>query len=214
MYPKVVFVDGPTGVGKGYFIQNFIETYKKNFPEKKVKIIIATDYALRGSATSELRKYTEYNTEKEKIDGIFSGHMELISDVQKFLNSNEEETPDLILVDRSFLTFLSYNVYKDEQEELRKELITKFETHVKATLSTVDPLFVYLDVPFEDERRAVNILLTRIANRRDNKPVDINWIYTLIGNYRKFNAEVGEVFDYFEPTDSGEFENVFNRYFK
>lgn len=213
MHPKVVFVDGPTAIGKGYFIENFMSQYREKFPNKRVELLIATDFTLKGVAVTELRKYTTYKTEHDKITTIFQGHIGLIQHLKDTLYSEKQDAPDLILIDRSFLTFLCHNVYMEKDVS---NYINTFNIYVKETFKDKDfeSLFITLDIPIPGVTRCVNILLERIASRNDKKVVDIDWLYTLVSNYRKYRSEMNNIFSYAEVCSSGEYDIVFNRYFK
>lgn len=212
MSVNVLFVDGPTGVGKGFFLDNFLKLYKEKFPERKVETFVATDFVLKGSAKTELRKYTTYETEEEKVKGIFEGHLEILNHIQDRAQSSD--APDLFVFDRGFLTFLCYNVYKEEDRVNRDNYIDEFKKAAQEKLADLNPLFISLDTETPGVTRCVNILLARIASRGDNKTVDIDWIYKLVNNYRKYRAEMASIFTYAETCSSGEYDVIFNRYFK
>lgn len=106
---KIIFVDGPTGIGKDYFIENLCKNLDIQKTDLNYKVLRATDFVLK-NAKSEDRKYTTYRTETEKIYSIFSGHLDMLCHINKFINSSEKDI-DLIIVNRSFLSFLIYNIY-------------------------------------------------------------------------------------------------------
>jgi hypothetical protein len=103
---KLVFVDGPNGVGKDYFIVNLVKLLKessKTFVVKSIK-----DYMPEGNLLISTRQFNReffiksfYNTD------VLDAHIACVNDVIKI---TEQEEYDYILVNRSIVSYFIYNL--------------------------------------------------------------------------------------------------------
>lgn len=108
--PKIVFVDGPNGSGKDYFISNLIKHYKKNNPYKNVETMHLSEY------TRSVRDLTGSRFSDKTNTLVFLRHLNALTDLKKLA---DDLRVHLVVVNRSFSSFLSYNVpiVKQDQEE-------------------------------------------------------------------------------------------------
>ena len=108
--PKIVFVDGPNGSGKDYFINNLINHYKKNNPHKNVETIHLSEY------TRSVRDLTGSRFSDKTNTMVFLRHINALVDLKKLA---DDPRVHLVVVNRSFSSFLCYNVpiVKQDQEE-------------------------------------------------------------------------------------------------
>jgi hypothetical protein len=108
--PKIVFVDGPNGSGKDYFIDNLINHYKKNNPHKNVETIHLSEY------TRSVRDLTGSRFSDKTNTMVFLRHINALVDLKKLA---DDPRVHLVVVNRSFSSFLCYNVpvVKQDQEE-------------------------------------------------------------------------------------------------
>lgn len=212
---QLMFVDGPTGSGKDYFIDRVVTLLKESNPNLSIAVWKATDFVLKGKSLSEQRKYVIHDIDKERLDIIYKGHHEIIDTAIKTL-TNEDYKPDLIIVNRSILTMLGTNLWQDKDEETRVILAEQFSTLSRSKLNKagIESLFVRVDVDVPGVTRAVNILLSRIGNRNDGKPVDVEWLYTIVRTYRMNHDLASGAFTYNDVFSSGDADVAVTRYFR
>jgi len=218
--PKIVFVDGPTGVGKDYFIDNLKEVlnYKS---DKIVSVIRATDIVLNSRTITENRKYTKYTTGELKSNSIFAGHINLLATINTKLNIKKE--CDLVIVNRSFLSFLIYNMYpiidfertdgslflKDQLKDFISIYSNLFYTLFYKTPS----LFINLVVGNDSLSKCVDIIVERISSRKEKKDIDREWLETLVLNYSSPDGNLIKIFNHYEVIDSNGFNFIADNYF-
>lgn len=189
-HPKVVFVDGPTAVGKGFFIENLV-THLTDKLNLSVEVIKAVDFVNK-EATEINRNYQEYKTEETKINSIYEGHLVLLDHLVNILEDDVSHT-DVVVVDRSFVSMLAYNLWQKDRIEFSEELLRNYKLTFKELMSEYKTVYVQLDFhPPEDVENSVNTILKRITSRNDNKSVDKGWFKELISNYKtRIGAMVG-----------------------
>jgi len=221
--PKLIFIDGPTGIGKDYFIDKLSSLLEHNNPSKVISTIRATDIVLNSYTETENRKYSYYTTDETKRNSIFMGHVNLLCELNKQLFLTKET--DVILVNRSFLSFLIYNVYSALASSsgnnytdrfLSAQLNDYIETygHLYRTLfNDKTTLFINLGSQQNTLDEYVNLILSRIKSREDDKTVDVNWIKVLFEAYETPDSRFIENFSYYEKIDSNGYNYIFNKYF-
>lgn len=221
--PKLIFIDGPTSIGKDYFINNLSFLLEQNYPSKVISTIRATDIVLNSYTETENRKYSYYTTDETKRNSIFMGHINLLCELNKRLFLTKEA--DVILINRSFLSFLIYNVYSAINSAsgnnytdrfLSAQLNDYIETYSRLFHSLFNnklTLFINLgsqQTTFDDY---IDLILTRIKSREDNKTIDVNWVKVLIETYETPDSRFIENFSFYENIDSKGYEYIFNKYF-
>ena len=215
MSVNLLFVDGPTGSGKDYFIENLIQELKSKKPNINIVTWKATDFVLKGPSLTELRKYTIHDIDEERLEIIYNGHKELIKEAAKLLSDKNKQV-DLLVVNRSILTTFGTNLWEDKHSARREDLAEEFANYSKPILEEagVVSLFIRIDVVAEGTTRAVNILLDRVARRGDKSPVDVEWFYTILRTYRRDAELASRSFTYSASFSSGESSVAVSRYFK
>ena len=215
MTVRLLFVDGPTGSGKDYFMDRLIEELKSKNPSLNIVKWKATDFVLKGPSLTEKRKYVLHDIDEERLSVIYQGHKELIVEATKLL-SDKEKAPDLLVVNRSILTTFGTNLWEDKHKERRELLAKDFAEHTKSYLeqANIDSLFIRIDVDTVGLTRGVNTLLQRIASRNDGKEVEVDWLYIILKTYRRDHDLAGMSFTYSDTFNSGEHSLAIKRYFK
>lgn len=221
--PKLIFIDGPTGIGKDYFIDKVSSLLEQNYPSKVISTIRATDIVLNSYTETENRKYSYYATDETKRNSIFMGHINLLCELNKQLFFTKEA--DIILVNRSFLSFLIYNVYSAiastsgnnyTDRFLSAQLNDYIETYSRlfhTLFNDKSTLFINLgsqQTTFDDY---IDLIITRIKSREDNKTIDVNWVKVLIEAYETPDSRFIENFSFYENIDSNGYGYIFNKYF-
>jgi hypothetical protein len=220
--PRLIFVDGPNASGKDYFIQQLSETLTEFDCLLKFEVIRATDFVLNADSETENRKYTAYKTEEEKIQSIFLGHIQLLKHINKLL-SRDEDNLDLVIVNRSLLSFLIYNVYPTIPKQTANfwypdprrgiDYITEYINEFTKIFLTSQSLFINLNVPGKTPSEKVRTLLSRVKSRGEGKPVDEAWVRTIYTEYKAPNPLLIGVFDYYEKILSDQAGHIVMKYF-
>ena len=222
--PKLVFVDAPTAVGKDYFIDHFVSAFAKKHPSVKIRAIRATDVVLNAHSQSENRKYTAYQTEDDKKLSIYVGHLRLASYLTSLLTDHDGDT-DVVVVNRSFLSFLIYNVYPEIRQETndkkRAALIVQYTDFVDTYVSLgnnlfrgLHPLFIRLTLSATGELTQGQTLVSRIEARSDGKPVDRLWLSQILRDYNEPDSRLMKLFPNYEVVTSGDYDKVLNKYYR
>lgn len=197
MQPTVVFVDGPTGVGKDYFINQLSGLYSQTYPEQGIKIIRSSNHILGKEHTkSEERKYTTYQTDKDKSAAIFEGHIELLQIISDSLRT--PYTPGLTIINRGFLSFLQYNVYS-QPWSIREQYIERYSKHLPDILRTSRNISVVIRpdtqvMPMTDIVSGIEYIIERLRSRSDGKPIDEEWLKDLYRRYEKIPVAYSKIF--------------------
>lgn len=215
MTVRLLFVDGPTGSGKDYFMDRIVEGLKSKNPSLNIVRWRATDFVLKGPSLGEKRKYILHDIDDERLSVIYHGHEELIKEAANLL-SDKERSPDLLIVNRSILTTFGTNLWGDEFKELREEISERFAKHTKHHLeeANIESLFIRIDVNSVGLTSGVNTLLQRISSRNDDKEIDRSWLYIILKSYRRDHELAGRCFTYSDTVSSDEYDVVIKRYFK
>ena len=208
--PKIIFVEGPTGVGKGYFINNLVLQFREKRPNLKISLLEAKTWALDQNNQSEDRKYTVYNTASDKVENIFNGHIRLLAYIKNLLGS---KVVDLVIVDRSFLSFITYNIYKAEDQVLRERYIKDFkEAYHYLGVNKYPSLTIQL-ISGKPTLKTVSLLEHRIKERGDKKEIDLKWLRVLLYNYNLFRAKDILPTTYHETLTSNDADEIIKTYF-
>ena len=208
--PKIIFVEGPTGVGKGYFINNLLLQFREKRPNLKISLLEAKTWALDQNSQSEDRKYTAYNTTSDKVENIFNGHIRLLAYIKSLLSS---KVVDLVIVDRSFLSFITYNVYKPEDQDLRERYIAEFKEAYHYLGVTEYPSLTVQLISGKPTLKTVSLLEQRIKERGDKKEIDLKWLRVLLYNYNLFRAKDILPTTYHETLTSNDSIEIMQCYF-
>lgn len=223
MKPQIVFVDSPQAYGKDYFIENFKIQLGLARPNINVRSLRATDIAVGEKNISEWRKYTQYQTEEQKKHSIFLGHMRLLATLNKILKEKYSET-DVVIVNRSFLTFLVYNIQPafkqiDERSLQYGQLMDQATEFLDTYVAVFSGLFfetptlmVRLGLPGTDDE-IMTTVKQRVGKRQDDKPVDEDWIKYLIAAYKSPNPNLMRCFTYQDVCESGDAQYIIDKYF-
>lgn len=203
MRQVVVFIDGPTGVGKDFFINNLATLHRKESPKSKIKVVRATDVVLDSVTETENRKYTAYDTSVDKQQMMFDGHISLLQHIKDTLS--DPIPPDLLLVNRSFLSFINYNAH---DSIIRAKYTANYCKEHAAILGDVCTILVKLEVPYQE------VLLSRVRSRNDGKPINENWIETIHDRYKDIPDELTHQFDFYVTTDSGGHREFYDSYLR
>lgn len=182
MTTLVYFVDGPNACGKDYFIENLISGLIDNPDGDKlsIEVLRATDFFDNKDTATERRKYVRYDTEESKTTSIMIGHLKLLERIAELTRAQK----DVVIVNRSFLSTLSYNLYKQSQLFDRRLYLDIFiDFMARYMRQTLEVTFVNLLVTDE-------MLLKRQKERGEEKPIDPVWNNTLINNYNRASSDL------------------------
>ncbi len=210
---KLIFVDGPTGSGKDYFIEELITGIKERNPKTNIAVLKATDFVLKGKAADEARKYVIHDIDEERLNIIYRGHHDLIKACIGLLK-DKVQSFDLVVVNRSILTMLGTNLWQEKDATIREVLAEQFSVVVKDQLESeqIESLFIRIDVPSSSVTNSVNVLLDRINKRNDNKPIEVEWLYIIVKTYRDNHMLASQAFTYNEVCESGDSERIITQY--
>lgn len=216
--PQIVFVDGPTGVGKDYFIDRFICLGQSTLAGVTMESIRATDIVLQ-KAPQENRKYTAYDTPAQSAADIYRGHIELLRVLK------ERSRPGHVLVvNRSYLSYWIYN-WQTLQEFNRSANISSIEEILTRTcaqqyaldyreaIGDIPSLFVRLETAAHDHLTSAKTLIQRAKKRADGKPIDEQWFTHLIEEYRRMPADFAALFSHQEILTGEDYAVALSRYF-
>lgn len=175
----VYFIDGPNGCGKDFFIDNLVRKLHGLKLILEIRVLRATDFFVSKETISEFRKYTTYNTENSKSLSIYAGHVKLLETIAE----HSREGVDVVLVNRSFLSMLSYNLYQPTQFRNRLFYLEQYTNILARYSEYYDIHFVNLCVDIKDLER-------RVAERNDGKVFDQVWTRQLIDNYARAGTDL------------------------
>lgn len=209
--PKVIFVEGPTAIGKGYFINTLASQIQDKQPNLRILKLETKHWALAGHAITEDRKYTAYKTDDDKISSIYLGHLSFIRYVIDVLTNDEA---DLIIADRSFLSFVNYNLLSHKHDSVRQTYIDCFRDSCIAMGLTDFPVLAVQLTTRLSEKESIDLLVSRIEDRGDGKEVDSQWLSTLLRTYGLYTTENVLLADHHETVTSGEASTLVDRYFQ
>lgn len=219
---QILFVDGPTAVGKDYFIGNFKQAYVQRFAHAKVTEVRAADIVLQGQAKSEDRKYTTYATPLELTKTIYKGHIDLLDYLR--VQSDLLSSNDLIIVNRSFLSYYIYNfkallkqyppqALDDAIKELKHYNLNSYSRQYTKVLHGLSTMFVDLKLPEMYLQEKVDLVCSRIQNRSDGKPVDKDWLRYLLVSYSTPRPAFSAMFDEHTSVESSQYQGVLDNFF-
>ena len=227
LLPRIVFVDGPTGVGKDYFIEKFTQTLQEKRPDLKFKTLRAIDFLFNDYTKTENRKYTPYQTQEDKCHQIYVGHIKLLCAINEIINL-QNSSADIVIINRSLLSFIIYNLNpnicefenKIEDEEYYKvlidnkdNLISVYKKLFKNLFYNNFSLFIHLGMTEDDLSANLATICNRVINRAEGKAVDMAWIATLLNDYQKLDDNFKTIFTSYEMIDSDGYNYILNKYF-
>jgi len=211
--PKVIFIDGPTGVGKGYLINDIKEKYTAKYPNNTTRVIEAKKIVFNEKTITEDRKYTHYLTEEELLDEIFKGHLRLLQYLKSELLNNSS---NLILVDRSYFSFLCYNIAPLLKRHNRFFIKEKLENYNTNFIGTFNSLFTNIPILFINvgiQSDFLNTVKQRLIDRKDSKDINLNWLHEVNSYYSNLDREILELFYSNEVVDSNAGNYLISKYF-
>lgn len=202
MSSTVLFVDGPTGVGKDYFIDSLLTTHDVMFPNQRKTVLRAVDFALPPKAQSEARKYTQYQTDVEKLELIYQGHLQLLHHIREMATVTAD--PSLVVINRSFLSFIHYNLHSVD-ERLQTQYIDNYCREFTSIMAGLKTVMLTLQLPIGSSVREV---IDRVLSRQDNKPLDPVWIRTIYERYSHTPEQFNRIFTSRLQANSGQHHSV------
>jgi hypothetical protein len=104
---KIVFVDGPNGIGKDYFINNLAKLLTENNKTYIIKSI--KDYTPRDNPIISIRQFSrEFFNASFFNTSVLDAHIDCVDSVTGLA---EQEEYDYILVNRSIVSYVIYNLF-------------------------------------------------------------------------------------------------------
>ena len=225
MHPKIVFIDSPNAVGKDYFIENFLKEYRGRYGlNKNVVVINAKDFL--PTFVKDTRHYSNQLTSRHQNVRLFLGHIKLLNYLRETIT---ETDTDLILVNRSFITFLVYNLsieyeikrrdsaeLSDEDEDLlneKQEYIDAYQRLFRNLFQSIPTLYVHLSFNEDTVEGITDRVIERMKNRNDGKCIVREWVTYLVESYDKVDQRVLAGFTYKTKLTSDEYKYLLEKYF-
>ena len=211
MKPHVFFVDGPNAVGKDFFIGGLTNTIRSLHPEVKVINLRSTDFLPK----KIVRKYEDDQSNRVLAEEIFRGHIKLLCDIADQITDDT-----VIILNRTFISYLVYNVYPRLQalgdaidgnyDEVHSS-IEIYDLLLKKVLPDSETTFVRLDVD-GDPQEATKTLVKRMMDRNETKDIKVFWVRYLIDQFREnYDVHYNGYTNYVECTSS-DFVEIANTY--
>ena len=182
----VIFVDGPTASGKDTLIEELAQRHLDSDDTRRLVRLSAVDYALRDDPNHQ-RQYGDHGTDEAAARRIYTGHLRLLEHLREVC----VQEPTLALVNRSYMSFLAYNLlplmnkgvdgkHLTLQEELGVESYARFFTQLSESASV---LFVVTTPSVLLLENKAQVLIDRMLRRNDHKPIDQQWVMQMVKNY-------------------------------
>ena len=200
MQPTVFFVDGPSGVGKDYFISNLAK-YART---KGVHPLIhnAKEYI---PAQVAQKHYNPLTSDRATINLIFSGHKALLTRVFKDI---AERGADFVIVNRSFSSFILHNLHSLDNEE-REEYIQEYNSFFlnRLTDEGIESYYIGLKPRYEDVDMVE--LFTKEILKRDGKAIDKEFVKRQLDFHLVENNLYTGIYDHAIELTSSDFKLAF-----
>lgn len=211
---QVVFIDGPNAVGKTYFTEHLEESYRGLFPDNVIHKFDASKYTFWQGRSERVHHTDVYPA--DELRRMFLGHIKMIKDIKDDIVAN---APDLILVNRSLMTYIAYNLRYDhlpvdsteaiELKEMHDFFTTSYETYFKAILGDVKTLYIGLTL-FDN---GVYIAHERLKERDYVKRVDTEHLAHLFDTYNQPSEGFRKMHTSVELVESGSYHYILKKYF-
>lgn len=222
MHPKIVFIDSPNAIGKDYFIENFLKEYRGRYGlNKNVVVVNAKDFL--PAFVKDTRHYSNQLTSRHQNVRLFLGHIKLLNYLRETIT---ETDADLIIVNRSFVTFLVYNLSIDyelrnreateEDNDLlndKQEYIAVYRRLFRNLFQSIPTLYVHLSFNEDTVEGITDRVIERMKNRNDGKCIVREWVTYLVESYDKVDQRVLADFTYKTKLTSDEYKYLFEKYF-
>jgi hypothetical protein len=210
---RLVFIDGPNGIGKDYFINNFTELLKENgksFIIKSVKNYMPKDNQLINTRQFSKKFFKEsyFNTD------VSNAHRKCIQDVIEIADSGEY---DFIIINRSVLSYYVYNItvprdilklhkeYQDFIDKISKEQLRIANSNLmyieNILYNTIHRSYLIVLVP--DIDMTYESVITRMESSRGVKYTDYEHmvLMTIFNSYMSYIETGLKHFYYFDHTE-------------
>lgn len=189
---SVIFVDGPTAVGKGHFINQLKERLEK---EGKPVISFNLSEFVTAKTPTEARKYTQYATTDDDITIIHKAHLEAIDHLLALLEKHEDQR---VIVDRSYVTFVVYNLANIKNKYTRMGYIEEYRRKLQELSKEHQVTYIQLEHDLENDftvDKLLDLTRTRILSRDDGKEIDEQWILKLNAAYHFVGKRVAGIYN-------------------
>lgn len=217
-FTEIVFIDGPDGSGKDFFIENFIKKYTELHPEKRLAMLKSSDYTYY--LLKKDRDINKFETGRSVLDNFYKGHIELIDDAKSLLSTG---MCDLIIVNRSFASFQVYNLRYDklssndedvkEHARMRTRYIDMYRKHFHKNFKNVRTTFISMEISGETLEEKVNLLINRLKSRDHNTTGNDENITYLIHAYENIDHRLNDMYDRTLKVNSSDFEKTISDFF-
>lgn len=187
-----MFVEGPGGVGKRYFIDNFAVTYKDYYPHSRVNVINSKD------TVQQARNKLSPNTSPSyKANCLYNAHLNLLRVVNAALS--RAQAGDLVVVSGGFIHTVHHNLANLTVAEEASSYISSYIQEFVLAMYEVQTLLVRLDVTLEQK-----------SVPHTDKPT---WLETIYSRYRSTPKELTDMFTHCAVAIPTDHDSIFRRYF-
>ncbi len=185
----IVFLEGPNGCGKDYFLEELVKLLKR---DKVNYITLEAKKYLPENITNN--RYTKVLIDEKHLQLYYYSHIRLLEDINILANHF-----DIILVNRSIISFLIYNLYfsdikAQEKEYYEKEVLQLIEGYLKDQKTILINLIK--DLTLEE-------LKTRLETR-DDRIVKIDYLSQINYYYHNLEEPFKKAFSFYQELSSNE----------
>lgn len=191
----IVFLEGPNGCGKDYFLEGLITLLEKD------KVNYFTLEAKRYLPDNIINnRYNKLLIDENKLQLFYYSHIRLLEDINILSNHF-----DLILVNRSIISFLIYNLYfididDEEKKYYEKKIVQLIDYHLKDKKTILVNLIK--DLTIEN-------LKNRLESR-DNRLVRIDYLSQINYYYNNLEEPFKKAFSFYLELASNESTRLYH----
>lgn len=191
----IVFLEGPNGCGKDYFLEGLITLLEKD------KVNYFTLEAKRYLPDNIINnRYNKLLIDENKLQLFYYSHIRLLEDINILSNHF-----DLILVNRSIISFLIYNLYfsdidDEEKKYYEKKIVQLIDYHLKDKKTILVNLIK--DLTIENLKNRLEF--------RDNRLVRIDYLSQINYYYNNLEEPFKKAFSFYLELASNESTRLYH----
>lgn len=216
--PKIMFVDGPNASGKDYFIEQFVKINAEENPKTNIVVLNLKD-RMNKNIINNNKKYEYFNPSSEVYLKLFEEHLEALGYISNLIYSDKIDT---LIVNRSFISFIIYNMLMPlsiastpEKIEYQKHLshcVTRYKSIFNMYFNKCVTLYVNLLDPKKPTEYLTDEYVSRINARNPEVPANRAYINELIKHYRNIDKDITDMFTFTEEKSSSDSAAILSKY--